>query len=440
MAQRDETSSVSRPPRPGRDAAFANLATDFAEVLNGPPLFCVVVDLGDLQRSNRVPRLLGPLYIDGLIDAAETRIREIVAPDIRLHRVDSGCFAFALADDGTPAWQGMLDRLIEGLRLPFDCAGLPGAVEPCAGVVRTQGGYTEAETVLRAAMEAAQDARSADVGWRLRQADAEPAYHRTRALLAGLPLALASTDQLSLAYQPRLAFRSGVCLGAEALLRWNHPTLGPVPPGDFIPLSEQTGMARFITAWVVNRALGDLAEWTASGFDFGVSINVSALNLAEEKFAERIADAISRFGVDPTRIELEFTEGAFVRDSPRVRGTVADLAAIGVEISIDDFGTGYSNLQYLRDIPANVLKIDQSFVRSLGANARDGVIVRSMIDLAHALDYRVVAEGIEDAEAMTMLADWNCDEGQGYFIARPAPVAVMKAWIAARRRGGATEV
>jgi EAL domain-containing protein (putative c-di-GMP-specific phosphodiesterase class I) len=121
-----------------------------------------------------------------------------------------------------------------------------------------------------------------------------------------------------------------------------------------------------------------------------------------------------------------------VRDSPRVRGAVADLAAIGVGISIDDFGTGYSNLQYLRDIPANVLKIDQSFIRSLGVNARDGVIVRSMIDLAHALGYRVVAEGIEDVEAMTLLADWNCDEGQGYFIARPAPVAAMKAWVAAR--------
>jgi EAL domain-containing protein (putative c-di-GMP-specific phosphodiesterase class I) len=163
-----------------------------------------------------------------------------------------------------------------------------------------------------------------------------------------------------------------------------------------------------------------------------VSINISAVNLAEENFADRIAEAVRRFAVDPALVELEFTEGAMVRDSPRVRGTVAELAAIGVGISIDDFGTGYSNLQYLRDIPATTLKIDQSFIRSLSANARDPIIVRSMIDLAHALGYRVVAEGIEDDQAMSMLADWKCDEGQGYFISRPAPVAAMKNWVAAR--------
>jgi EAL domain-containing protein (putative c-di-GMP-specific phosphodiesterase class I)/GGDEF domain-containing protein len=434
MTQPVEDESDSGPPRSGRTMSYAELARDVTGAPEAVPLFCVVIDLGDLQRSNRVPRLLGPEYTDSLVDAAEARIRDIVASEVRLHRVDSGCFAFVLADDGTAAWQSMLDRLIAALRLPFDCAGLPGAVEPCAGVVRTHAGSAKAEPVLRAAMAAAQDARAADVGWRLQESDAEGAYHRTRALLAGLPQALAATDQLSLAYQPRLAFQSGACLGAEALLRWNHPTLGLVPPGDFIPLSEQSGMARFITTWVVNRALGDLADWTAAGFGFGVSINVSAINLAEENFARRIAEAIRQSGVDPALVELEFTEGAFVRDSPRVRGTVADLAAIGVGISIDDFGTGYSNLQYLRDIPANVLKIDQSFVRSLGVNARDGVIVRSMIDLAHALGYRVVAEGIEDVEAMTLLADWNCDEGQGYFIAWPAPVAAMKAWVAARSR------
>jgi EAL domain-containing protein (putative c-di-GMP-specific phosphodiesterase class I) len=318
------------------------------------------------------------------------------------------------------------------LRLPFDCAGLPGAVEACAGIARTRASHADVDPALRSAMVAAQDARSADVAWRLQEADAEKVYHRTRAVLTGLPLALAATNQLSLAYQPRLELQSGTCHGAEALLRWNHPTLGPIPPADFIPLAEQTGMARFITTWVVNRALGDFADWSAAGFNFGVSINVSAVNLAEENFAGRIADAIRRFGVDPALVELEFTEGAFVRDSPRVRGTVAELAGIGVGISIDDFGTGYSNLQYLRDIPANVLKIDQSFIRSLGTNARDGIIVRSMIDLAHALGYRVVAEGIEDAEAMTLLAAWNCDEGQGYFISRPSPVAAMKAWVASR--------
>jgi EAL domain-containing protein (putative c-di-GMP-specific phosphodiesterase class I) len=429
MAKADQRASVPDQPRHDRTDDFADLVTHTGDPADETSLFCIAIDLGDLQRSNRVRRLLGPQYTDSLIDAAEVRIRETVGSGVRLHRVDAGCFAFTLGDDGTIGWQGLLDRLIEALRLPLDCGGLPGAVEPCAGVVRTPPGHALAEPVLRAAIEAAQDARAADVAWRLQESDAEKTYRRTRALLVGLLPALAATDQLSLVYQPRVTFRSGACLGVEALLRWNHPTLGPVPPSDFIPLSEQTGMARFITTWVVDRALGDLADWTAAGFRFGVSINVSAVNLGEKSFAERMAAAIQRFAVDPALVELEFTEGAFVRDSPRVRGTVANLAAIGVGISIDDFGTGYSNLQYLRDIPANVLKIDQSFIRPLSVSARDAVIVRSMIDLAHALGYRVVAEGIEDAEAMRLLAEWNCDEGQGYFIARPAPVAAMKAWV-----------
>jgi EAL domain-containing protein (putative c-di-GMP-specific phosphodiesterase class I) len=437
MANADYVAHEPGTPRPGGDIALTRLVEDFTCAAAGTTLFCIVIDLGDLQRSNRVPRLLGPRYTDSLVDAAEARIQREVGAEVRLHQVDAGCFAFLLPDDGSTAWQGVLERLIEALRLPFDCAGLPGAVEPCAGLVRVPSGQAEGEILLRAAMAAAQDARSADVAWLLQESDAEKAYHRTRTLLASLPLALAAPDQLSLVYQPRMELGSGVCLGAEALLRWNHPTLGAVPPSDFIPLSEQTGMARFITAWVVDRALTDLAEWTAAGFRFGVSINISAVNLSEEHFAEKIADAVRRFGVDPALVELEFTEGAMVRDSPRVRGTVAELAAIGVGISIDDFGTGYSNLQYLRDIPATTLKIDQSFIRSLSANERDPIIVRSMIDLAHALGYRVVAEGIEDGEAMALLAGWNCDEGQGYFISRPAPVAVMKDWVAARGGGRA---
>jgi EAL domain-containing protein (putative c-di-GMP-specific phosphodiesterase class I) len=432
MAHADYSVNESAMSRSGGSVALTSLVTDVADAAATGPLFCVVIDLGDLQRSNRVPRLLGPRYTDSLVDAAEARIQERVGSAVRLHQVDAGCFAFVLPDDGTGGWQPLLESLVKALRQPFDCAGLPGAVEPCAGLVRVPSGRSEGELVLRAAMAAAQDARSADIAWRLQESDAEKSYHRTKALLAGLPVALAATDQLSLAYQPRMALGTGDCLGVEALLRWNHPTLGPVPPSDFIPLSEQTGMARFITTWVVDRALTDLAEWTAAGFTFGVSINISAVNLAEENFADRIAEAVRRFAVDPALVELEFTEGAMVRDSPRVRGTVAELAAIGVGISIDDFGTGYSNLQYLRDIPATTLKIDQSFIRSLSANARDPIIVRSMIDLAHALGYRVVAEGIEDDQAMSMLADWKCDEGQGYFISRPAPVAAMKNWVAAR--------
>ena len=270
------------------------------------------------------------------------------------------------------------------------------------------------------------------MSWRLHESDGGRAYERLHAVLAGLAPALAGSDQLSLAYQPRIDLRSGACLSAEALLRWNHPVLGNVPPGEFIPLAEQTGMVRFVTDWVLERAVRDLALWSEAGFEHGVSINVSAINLAEDQFAGRLHDLLIRNRIDPARVELELTEGALVRDNQLMRGTIAELASVGVGMSIDDFGTGYSNLFYLRDLPATALKIDQSFIRWLASNDRDPIIVSSMISMAHDLGYRVVAEGIEDGGAMAMLAGWGCDEGQGYLISRPVPLPTMQTWLSAR--------
>jgi EAL domain-containing protein (putative c-di-GMP-specific phosphodiesterase class I) len=395
-------------------------------------LLCVVIDLGDLHRSDRVARTLGPGYTDGIVNDARARIRKAVGAGTKVMQVDTDCFAFARHIDEGDGWQSLVERLVGHLRPPLDCDGLPGAVAPAVGVVRFRAGDAPPDEILQAAMAAAQDAREVDVPWRLYDGASAGTGRRMHALLAALPSALSASDQLSLVYQPRIDLRSGVCTSAEALLRWSHPTLGPVPPGEFIPVADLTGMARFVTAWVVEHALQDLAAWTAAGFDHGVSINISALDLVEENFAGRLGDAIRQHGVDPSRVELEFTEGALVRNSAPVRATTAALATLGVSIAIDDFGTGYSNLQYLRDIPAAVLKIDQSFIRALAKNRRDAIIVRSMIELAHRLGYRVTAEGVEDGAALVMLAAWGCDEGQGYHISRPVPVEAMQAWLAAR--------
>ena len=416
---------------PSGRAAFLSMVDDCARQKAGTSLLCVVVDLGDLHRADRVARTLGPGYTADLLGAAVARIQAAIGAEIPVFQVDSGCMGLLLADDGGTFWQALVENLVGELRLPLDCNGLPGAVEPSVGLARWRAGDGRAEDMLLAAMAAAQDARDSDVAWRLQEAGANRPSHRLRGLVAGLPVALAASDQLSLAYQPRIDLHSGVCLSAEALLRWHHPALGNVPPGEFIPIAERTGMVRAVTAWVVERALTDLADWTRAGFSHGISINISASNLAEANFAGWLGEAIGRHRLEPARIELEFTEGALVRSSKRVRDTVADLAALGVAIAIDDFGTGYSNLQYLRDLPASVVKIDQRFISSMTANARDPVIVHSMIELAHRLGYRVVAEGIEDSQALAMLAGWTCDEGQGYHISRPVPLPAMQAWVQA---------
>jgi EAL domain-containing protein (putative c-di-GMP-specific phosphodiesterase class I) len=415
---------------------FLRLITHVARAVARTPALCVVIDLGDLRRSKRVARILGPSYMDGLVRAAKSRIQMAVGPDVRVWQVDLDCFAFLLPDDGGVLWQRLVEGLVEHLRLPLNCAGLAGIVTPCVGLVRVRAGDAKAERVLETAMAAAQDARDLDVAWRFSDKATDLTSRKLHALVAGLPAALAATDQLWLAYQPRIDLQSGACLSAEALLRWNHPALGAVSPSEFIALAEQTGMIRLVTAWVVERALFDLAAWTGAGFSHGVSINVSADNLAEGNFDEKLGDAIRRHEVNPARVEIELTESALVRDSATVHDTILKLAALGVRISIDDFGVGYSNLQYLRDIPANVLKIDRSFTRDLTANDRDPVIVRSMIELAHALGCRIVAEGIENGEALEMLKNWGCDEGQGYHVSPPVTVADIQAWLSTRSDGG----
>jgi EAL domain-containing protein (putative c-di-GMP-specific phosphodiesterase class I) len=399
----------------------------------GAALVCVVIDLGDLHRSDRVARTLGPGYTDGLVRAAQARIAEVIGAGLASAQVDLDCVAFVLSDPDISRSQKHIPALLDELRRPLQCDGLSGAVNPSAGLVRFRVGQEDPQAVLQAAIAAAQDARDHDSGWRLHEGGMPEPGGRLHTVLADFPRALAAPDELFLVYQPRVSLLSGLCLGTEALLRWNHPSLGAISPGEFIPIAEQTGLARLVTDWVIERALGDLLAWTQKGFFHSVSINVSAVNLAEPDFAVRLGAAIGRQGIDPSRLELEFTEGALVRNTPRMRAMVADLAALGVDIAIDDFGTGYSNLQYLRDIPADTLKIDQSFIRSLRSNPRDRIIVRSMIALAHELGHRLVAEGIEDADALALLAEWGCDEGQGFHICRPIPLTGLITWLTERR-------
>jgi EAL domain-containing protein (putative c-di-GMP-specific phosphodiesterase class I)/GGDEF domain-containing protein len=371
----------------------------------GAAAICVVIDLGDLHRSDHVARTLGPSYANGLAAVAERRILETLGNSVALYRIDVDCFAFILSDDGSTTLRNLTEDLIERLARPLDYDGLPGARAPHAGIARFTRGTREAEGIVLAAIAAALEARDTDTPWRMLDPAAEQPNLRLHGILSELPAALSSRQQLWIAYQPRIELRTGVCVGAEALLRWNHPLLGFIPPGEFIPVAEQTGMARFVTEWVLDNALQDLASWSDLSSPLTVSVNVSAVNLAENDFAERLGDTIRRHGIDPARLELEFTEAALIRDSERVRITIRGLVALGVGIAIDDFGTGYSNLAYLRDVTAHVLKIDQCFVRWLTDNDRDPIIVRAIIELGHSLGYRLVAEGIEDATAQSALTD-----------------------------------
>jgi EAL domain-containing protein (putative c-di-GMP-specific phosphodiesterase class I) len=216
-------------------------------------------------------------------------------------------------------------------------------------------------------------------------------------------------------------------------VRWQHPTRGMVPPYQFIPFAEQTGFIREISAWVLRAAAGCAAQACAAGQPLRISVNLSTRDLLDVDLPDKVAALVSNSGCGADSLCLEITESAIMDDPKRALETAKALHAAGFKLSIDDFGTGYSSLAYLKQLPVQELKIDQSFVFGMAGDEGDRKIVKSTIELAHNLGLTVVAEGIEDEATLELLALWGCDEGQGYFIAKPMPAAELLQQLSLQR-------
>jgi len=377
-------------------------------------------------------RVLGAAYGEQVILTALALVQQAVGPDVRVYHVAPACCVVLL--DGPAA--GLMDRaraIRAMLQQPIRCNDVPVMPDTAIGIHEFAVADATARDVLRRLFNATDDARATDRAVATYDPHHDLRQARSFALVHDFADALEMPGQLDLAYQPRIDLATGACIGAEALLRWTHPTLGPVSPGEFVPIVEQTALARPMTAWVLDAGLRQAGLWRAGGHDLRLSINASALNLDEGDFAARIAAALDRHGVPPGAIELEFTESALARDSGRMTRQLHELRRLGVGLAIDDFGIGYSSLSYLQRLPATVLKIDRSFMQAMPASDRDRTLVRTMITMAHDLGYRVVGEGIESRAVLDLLAEWGCDEGQGYFISHPLPAAGLAAWLRARK-------
>jgi len=301
---------------------------------------------------------------------------------------------------------------------PLVCGGIPVMIRIGLGITACSYHSTGSDA-LRAALSAAQDSRLSHAAWARYDAKRDQAHRRGILLLSDLTEALTTAGQLSLNLQPKYDLASGRPTSAEALLRWNHPVHGSISPAEFIPLAEATAHIHALTDWVLENAISEAARWQSLHWDLNIAINVSPHNLSRTGFAKQLVAILARHQVNPARIELEFTEGVVGSNDSVVRAELHALRSVGMRIAIDDFGTGFANFSYITHLPADILKIDQSFIRKIGADPRSATVVRALIDLAHQLDYVVVAEGIEDEAAYRQLAAWHCDEGQGYFMSRP---------------------
>jgi diguanylate cyclase (GGDEF)-like protein len=228
-------------------------------------------------------------------------------------------------------------------------------------------------------------------------------------------------DQLFLLYQPKINLKSGLIAGLEVLTRWQHPELGLIPPDEFIPVAERTGLIIPLTLWVLHQSLLQCRAWNDMGIDVSIAVNLSMWNLEAQELPDQIAGLIKTVAMSPHRLELEITESAIMGDPQRTMRTLTLIRDLGVHFTIDDFGTGYSSLAHLRKLPVTGMKIDKSFVQNMESDRDNAVIVRSIIDLGHNLGLKVTAEGVETRGAKDMLVGFECDEAQGYYYSHPIP-------------------
>ena len=396
---------------------------------NGEERLAALVNLATPGQMSSAVRAMGAGFFDDIVREAVCMLRAALGPGRKLYHVAPFQFAF-LAEPGADRAR-FCDWLGAWIALRADSTSARFVTTATAGVAPFTIGRADPFDLLRDMYSAAHDATEGGQRVRVFSAEQNAAFMRRFRLASDFGAALADDSQLRLVFQPKIALATGRCIGAEALLRWRHPALGEVSPGEFIPVIEQTSLARDATRWVLERALRQLASWQQAGLVTQVAVNVSAVNLLEPDFCAHVLARLRAHGLAPQALAIEITESALMSNRTLAAATLEALAAGGVQLAIDDFGTGYSSLAYLQSVPAKVIKIDQSFIRDLDLDARKRALVATMIKLAHDLGQQVVAEGVETAPVARFLADAGCDQVQGYLYARPMAPQQFEEWICA---------
>lgn len=311
-------------------------------------------------------------------------------------------------------------RLLHIFDLPFDVFGREYRLSAHAAGSLFPGGGRDAETLLRSARIALFEAQRKNLHFDIFRAEMDRSAERYATIEHGFLEALRE-DRLELYLQPQIDAADGVCRAAEALLRWGHADGHTIAPQFIVEMAFDAGAQHSFSRWLITRAVRTLAEIERRGFSIGISINLTANDLADPELPGLIAQTLALWRVKPSRLTVELTEAAIVPDEHHTQDTLAALRASGIRIAVDDFGTGYSSMAYLRQLPLDELKIDQLFVRRMASSEQDREIVRSMLQLAHGLGLAVVAEGVEDAAAAAMLKEYGCQRLQGFLFAPAMP-------------------
>jgi len=388
----------------------------------------------DIDRFKEVNDTLGHDVGDRLLQTAAQRVRDCLRTGELAARLGGDEFAVLLPPPcSTERAVELAHRLVETIQQPFRLAvDVTVEVDASVGVALAPRHAREVGELVRCADVAMYAAKRGTGPVQLYDQSADP--HSLRRLVATTAIRRAIQEgQFKLAYQPKFALATGRIVGAEALLRWDHPEHGPIAPAEFVPLAERSGSVVALTHWTVRTALADLARWHAEGSRVGVAVNLAARALHDERLPELVAKELRRTGVEPAALTLELTETTLVADSQLVERVLARLRGLGVRLAIDDFGTGYSSLALLQRLQVDELKIDRSFVAGASHGSRP-VLARTAIELAHNLGLVAVAEGIETVEQLRMLQAAGCEHGQGYLLGKAMPPDRFARLLAAERR------
>ncbi|MBW8844174.1 MAG: EAL domain-containing protein [Burkholderiales bacterium] len=382
----------------------------------------------NIDRLREVNDALGFSHGDAMLREFADRLRLAAPEQALVARLRGDEFAILVPGGDRQSAAALAQRMDERLALPFQVADIPLDVSFKTGIVLFPEHGATPHDVFRHMDIALHQAKQR--GGRHAFFDAQNNLDQPSRLSMASQLKRAiDGDQLRLYLQPKVDMRNGRVCGAEALVRWQHPTRGLIPPMQFIELAEHTGLIKSLTLWMLSSVLELNRGWARQGRALPIAVNLSARNLRDEDLLEQIRHMLTRFETAPGLLELEITESTLMEDAPFALGVLHELRALGIPLHIDDFGTGYSSLSYLQRLPVACIKIDQSFVRDMSRNRDSAAIVRSTIDLVHDLGREIVAEGIETLADWEQLARLGCDVAQGYFIARPMPAADFPGWL-----------
>ena len=377
----------------------------------------------DLDNFKTINDSLGHAVGDALLKEIAARLNECVRDTDTISRQGGDEFLIVVQDlPDAEAASPVLLKIMERLQDPFHADGHELSTSVSIGIALYPEDGADFDTLLKKADMAMYRAKeSGRNAYRYfdEQMNVEAVDHLS--MRNGLRKAL-ERDEFVLHYQPQIDLASGAVIGAEALIRWNHPESGMIAPARFIPVAEESGLIVPIGAWVMKEACRQAMAWRRAGLpELTMAVNLSAVQFRRGDVEQTVISALEDSGFDPALLELELTESILIHNTENVLATVKRLKLLGVKLSIDDFGTGYSSLSYLKRFAVDKLKIDQSFIRDLASDPDDAAIVRAIIQMARSLNLKTIAEGVEDHEMLEHLRIFHCDEAQGYYFARPMP-------------------